>query len=105
MTQQSDQPILFTMRIQGARWENLKKANDEVFGVLIDKAREFGLLSSKVYRSEADSDDVLFVSEWRSHEDLHKFGEEYGDRFNEVAGVKAEDWEDMAWGLSDARSF
>jgi heme-degrading monooxygenase HmoA len=76
-----------------------------MFGALIDKARAAGLLSSKVYRSEADPDDVLFVSEWRSHEDLHKFGEENGDRFNEVAGVKPEDWEDLAWGLSDARSF
>ena len=105
MTQQKEQGILFTMRIKTARWENLKRANDEVFGELLDRAREAGLLSSKVYRSEEDPNDVLFVSEWRSHEDMHKFGDEYGDRFNEVAGVKPEDWEDVSWRLSDARAY
>ena len=105
MTQQSGQPILFTMRIKTAKWENLKKANDEVLAEVMDKAREFGLISSKVYRSEADPNDVLFVMEWRSHEDMHRFGDEVGDKFNQVAGAKPEDWEDMAWGLSDARSF
>ena len=105
MTQQEDQKILFTMRIKAARWESLKRANDEVFGELIDEAREAGLISSKVYRSEADPNDVLFVSEWRSHEDLHDFGDKHGDRFNEVAGVKPEDWEDVAWRLSEAKAL
>ena len=105
MTQQGDLPILFTMRIKTARWENLKRANDEVFGELLKKAQEAGLISSKVYRSEADPNDVLFISEWRSHEDMHKFGDEHGERFNEVAGANPEDWEDIAWRLSDAKSF
>lgn len=95
------QPILFTMRIETANWDNLKRGNDELFGALIERAREAGLISSKVYRSEEDSNEILFVSEWRSHDDLHKFG----DRFNEIAGAKPEDWEDVAWSLSDARSF
>lgn len=76
-----------------------------MFGGLIEKARVAGLLSLKVYRSEADPNDVLFVSEWRSQEDLHKFGDENGDQFNEVAGVKPENWEDIAWNLSYAKSF
>jgi heme-degrading monooxygenase HmoA len=67
MTQQ--QPILFTMRIKTANWDNLKRANDELFGALIERAREAGLISSKVYRSEEDPSEVLFVSEWRSHDD------------------------------------
>ena len=105
MTQQGDQRILFTMRVKTAQWENLKRANDEVFGKLIDEAREAGLISSKVYQSEEDPNDVLFVSEWRSHEDMHKFGDDFGDRFNEMAGAKPEDWEDIAWHLSDAKSL
>ena len=104
MTQQGEQPIFFTMRIKTANWEKLRRANDEVFGELLDKAREAGLISSKVYRNEEDPSDVLFVSEWRSHEAMHKFGEEYGDRFNEAAGTKPEDWDDVAWRISDARS-
>ena len=96
MTQQG-QPIMFTMRIKSAQWDKLKRANDEVFGGVIDHARENGLISSKVYRSEQDPSDVLFVSEWRSHDDLHKFGEEVGDQFNEIAGAKPDDWEDIAW--------
>ena len=36
MTLAEDQPILFTMRIKTAQWENLKRANDEVFGELLD---------------------------------------------------------------------
>ena len=100
-----DQPILFTMRIKSANWDRLKQANDEVFGALIDEAREAGLISSKVYRSETDPNDVLFVSEWRSHEALHEFGDKHGDRFNEMAGVTGEDWEDVAWRLSDAKSL
>ena len=93
------------MRVATAKWENLKKANDEVFGGLIEKARAAGILSSKVYPSEADPNDVLFVSEWRSQEDLHEFGDENGDQFNEAAGVKPENWEDIAWNLSDAKRF
>ena len=102
-TQSDDQPILFTMRIKTADWDKLKQANDEVFGGLIDEARQAGLISSKVYRSEANPNDVLFVSEWRSHDSLHDFGDKHGDRFNEIAGVTGEDWEDVAWRLSDAR--
>ena len=102
-TQSDDQPILFTMRIKTADWDKLKRANDEVFGGLIDEARQAGLISSKVYRSEANPNDVLFVSEWRSHDSLHDFGDKHGDRFNEIAGVTGEDWEDIAWRLSDAR--
>ena len=105
MTQQEDRQILFTMRIKTANWDRLKKANDEVFGGLLDKAREAGLISSKVYRSEADPSEVLFVMQWSSHDALHRFGDEHGDRFNEAAGVQPEDWEDIAWSLSDARSL
>ena len=49
--------------------------------------------------------DVLFVSEWRSHDAMHDFGHEYGERFNDIAGVTGEDWEDVAWRLSDAMSL
>ncbi len=40
MTQQ--QPIRFTMRIKTANWDNLKRANDELFGALIERAQEAG---------------------------------------------------------------
>ena len=76
MTQHEEQPVLLTMRIKTAKWENLKKPND-----------------------------VLFVSEWRSHEDMHKFGEEHGDKFNEIAGVNPDDWEDVAWKLTGPQAF
>mgnify|MGYP002816753585 FL=1 len=82
-----------------------ESANDQVFGDLVEKAKESRLISSKVYRSEGDPSDVLFVSEWRSHEDMHKFGEEHGDKFNEIAGVNPDDWEDVAWKLTDAKGL
>ena len=31
------QPILFTMPIETANWDNLKRANDELFGALIER--------------------------------------------------------------------
>ena len=101
----ADGSILFTMRIKTDNWERMKSANDQVFGDLVEKAKESGLISSKVYRSEGDPSDVLFVSEWRSHEDMHKFGEEHGDKFNEIAGVNPDDWEDVAWKLTDAKGL
>ena len=101
----SDDSILFTMRIKTDNWENMKRANDQVFGELLEKAMESGLVSSKVYRSEADPSEVLFVSEWRSHEDMHRFGEEHGETFNEIAGVNPDDWDDVAWKLTDAKGL
>ena len=103
MTQ--DESILYTMRIKTAKWEALKAANDNVLGAMIDDAKTAGMISNRVYRNETDPSDVLFVTEWASHDAMHKFGEEHGERFNKIAGAKPEDWEDNSWKLSDARSL
>ena len=102
MTQQEEQPVLLTIRIKTAKWENLKRAHDTVFGEAIYSDPESGLISAKVYRSNSDSNDVMFVSEWQSEEDINKFARTHGERFNEIAGTGADDGEDTIWRLADA---
>ena len=63
-----------------------------MFGEITERAREAGLISSKVYRIEEGSNEILFVSESRSDDNLHEFG----GRFSEIAVAKSEDWEDVA---------
>ena len=101
MTQQGDQPVLFTMRIKTARWESIKRAHDIVFGEAVYVNHDSGLLYSRIYRNDADSNEVMLVSEWQSHEDLRRFALEHGERFNEMAGTRSDEGEDVVWRLED----
>ena len=99
MTGDGGQPVLFTSRIRSARWDNLKRAHDIVFGEAIYMPQEPALLSAKIYRNDTDSSDVLLVSEWRSFEDLRLFALEHGERFNGLAGTQPDEGEDVVWRL------
>ena len=99
MTADGGQPVLFTSRIKSARWDNLKRAHDIVFGEAIYMPQEPVLLSAKLYRNDADPGDVLLISAWRSFEDLRLFALEHGERFNHLAGTQPDEGEDLVWRL------
>ena len=101
MTADGGQPVLFTSRIKSARWDNLKRAHDIVFGEAIYMPQEPALLSAKIYRNDADPSDVFLVSEWRSFEDLRLFALEHGERFNDLAGTPPDEGEDVVWRLAE----
>lgn len=65
-------------------------------------AKKSGCHWAKVYRSEKDSNDVLWLMEWESHEAFNKSGDESGEEFNALVDPVGE-WEDVAWNLSDAQ--
>ena len=91
--------VLITMRVKVHDFEGTRKAAE----MFAENARSSGCHSAKVYRSEKDPNDVLWVMEWESHEAFNKSGDESGERFNELVNP-AGDWDDVVWHLSDAKS-
>ena len=92
--------VLITMRVKVHNFEGTKKAAD----LFVKNAKKAGCHSAKVYRSEKDPNDVLWLMEWESHEAFNKSGDETGDEFNTLVGP-AEEWDDVVWHLSDAASI
>ena len=92
--------VLITMRVKVHDFEGTRKA-----AVMFAKsAKEAGCHWAKVYRSEQDPNDVLWLMEWESHEAFNKSGDEIGDAFNSLVNP-AGDWEDIVWHLSDASTI
>ena len=91
--------VLVTMRVKVHDFEGTRKAAE----MFAENAGNSGCHSAKVYRSEKDPNDVLWVMEWESHEAFNKSGDESGERFNELVNP-AGDWDDVVWHLSDAKS-
>ena len=92
--------VLVTMRVKVNDFEGTKKAAE----LFVKKAKNAGCRSAKVYRSEKDPNDVLWLMEWDSHEAFNKSGDESGDEFNLLV-TPAGEWEDVVWQLSDAASI
>jgi quinol monooxygenase YgiN len=90
--------VLITMRAKVHDFEGTKKAA-EMFAKTAGKA---GCHWAKVYRSEKDPNDILWLMEWESHEAFNKSGDESGDEFNALVDPVGE-WEDVVWHLSDAK--
>ena len=89
--------VLITMRVKVHDFEGTRKAA----AMFAENAKEAGCHWAKVYRSEKDPNDVLWLMEWESHDAFNKSGEETGDEFNDLVNP-ASDWEDVVWHLSDA---
>ena len=92
--------VLITMRVKVKNFEGTKKAAH----LFVKNAKNAGCYSAKVYRSEKDPNDILWLMEWESHEAFNKSGEESGDEFNSLVEPAGE-WEDVVWLLSDAKSI
>ena len=89
--------VLITMRVKVHEFEGTRKAAI----LFAEKAKDAGCHWAKVYRSEKEPNDVLWLMEWDSHEAFEKSGDEVGDQFNELVQL-AGDWDDTVWHLSDA---
>ena len=92
--------VLITMRVKVHDFEGTKKAAE----MFAKSAKKDGCLWAKVYRSEKDPNDVLWLMEWESHAAFEKSGEETGEQFNELVNPAGE-WDDVVWHLSDAVSI
>ena len=68
------------------------------------KAKKTGCHWARVYLSEKDPNDVLWLMEWESHEAFNRSGDETGDEINALVNPNG-DWEDFVWHLSDAVSI
>ncbi len=90
-------PVLITMRVKVYDFEGTKKAAANFAQI----AKQAGCYWAKVYRSEKNPNDVLWLMEWESHEAFNKSSEETGDEFNRLVNPMG-DWEDEVWHLSDA---
>ena len=89
--------VLNTMRVKVQDFDGTKKA-----AVMLAKnARQAGCHWAKVYRSEKDPNDVLWLMEWESHDAFNRSGDESGEEFNALVKPAGE-WEDVVWHLSDA---
>lgn len=89
--------VLVTMRVRVKDFEGVKAAMAK-YGNAMQSA---GCHWARVYRSEKDPDDVLFLMEWESHEAFNASGEDSGDDFNALV-QPASEWDDVVWHLSDA---
>jgi quinol monooxygenase YgiN len=89
--------VLVTMRVKVHDFEGTKKAAI----LFAAKAKGAGCRWAKVYRSEKDPNDVLWLMEWDSHRAFETSGDEVGDQFNELVNPASE-WDDSVWQLSDA---
>jgi quinol monooxygenase YgiN len=79
--------VLITMRVKIHDFEGTRKAA--------------GCHWAKVYRSEKDPNDVLWLMEWESHEAFNKSGDETGEEFNRLVD-RASEWDDVVWHLSES---
>lgn len=87
--------ILMSMILKQGELDRVQAATD----TLLDRARDRGLISHRLYRSDNDPNRFLFLQEWESHHAAHELGDEIGDEFNRIIGARPEDWEDDAWVL------
>jgi quinol monooxygenase YgiN len=89
--------VLVTMRVKVNNFDGVKAA----MAKYADAMKRLGCHWAKVYRAEKDSNDVLFLMEWESHDAFNASGEQDGDDFNALV-QPAGDWDDVVWHLSDA---
>jgi quinol monooxygenase YgiN len=85
------------MRVKVHEFAGTKKAAE----MFAQTAKKAGCHWAKVYRAEKDSNEVLWLMEWESHEAFNKSGDETGEEFNRLVNPAGE-WEDAVWHLSDA---
>jgi quinol monooxygenase YgiN len=89
--------VFVTMRVKVPDYKAFRDASNEL------NARGLfpGQHSAKVYRSEADPNDLLVVQEWDSHDDFHKASEEVGEEFQAKAKTEGLDWVTFVGKLAD----
>ena len=92
--------VLITMRVKVHDFEGTRKAAE----VLAQSARQAGCHWARIYRSEKDPNDVLWLMEWESHEAFNKSGDETGEQINRLVNPAGE-WDDVVWHLSDAATI
>jgi quinol monooxygenase YgiN len=89
--------VLVTMRVKVKDFEGVKVA----MAKYKDAFKNAGCHWSKIYRSEKDPNDILFLQEWDSHDAFNAAGDESGEDFNALVQPVGE-WDDVVWHLSDA---
>jgi hypothetical protein len=94
--EQNKMSIIFTSRQFPKDWEQYKDAVKRYTTL----ARVSGCTMSKVYRRDGSPGEILWISEWPSHDVLHKFGDQIGDEMNTY--LVSPETDDAAWVLSDA---
>ncbi len=70
--------VLVTMRVKVHDFEGTRRVAE----LLVKSAKQAGCMSSKIYRSDKDPNDVLWLMEWESHEACNQRGDEAGDDIN-----------------------
>lgn len=61
---------------------------------------EAGARNQRILTDESDPDLVSSLSEWESHDAMHKASEEWGDRYNADAGTEGLQWETHIWHIA-----
>ena len=89
--------VLITMRVKVHDFEGTKKAA----AMFATSAKKAGCHWAKIYRSEKDPNDILWLMEWDSHDAFNKSGDDTGEEFNKLVNPAGE-WDDVVWHLSDA---
>jgi len=84
--------VVVTMEVGPVDWAKFQAAME-----WMNSQPEQGLASNKVYRSEANPNELLVVQEWDSHDSFHAMSEKYGDEFNRRAGTEGLDWRTGVW--------
>jgi quinol monooxygenase YgiN len=90
--------VLITMRVKVHDFEGTKKAA----AMFAESVKKAGCHWGKIYRSEKDPNDILWLMEWDSHDAFNKSGDETGEHNNELVNPASE-WDDVVWHLSDAK--
>jgi heme-degrading monooxygenase HmoA len=84
--------VVVTMEVGPVDWTKFQSATE-----WMNSQPTPGLRSNKVYRSEANSNIVLIMQEWDSHEAFHAASDKVGDEFNRRAGTEGLDWRTGVW--------
>jgi quinol monooxygenase YgiN len=91
--------IVFTSRFFPKDWAKMKVALAKYTAM----AKENGCTMSRVYQRDGDPKEALWISEWPSHEAVHKYGDLMGEEFNSL--LTNPDTDDAAWDPTDAPSI
>ncbi len=88
--------IIFTSRQFPKDWAQYKEAVRKYTAM----AKESGCTMSKIYRRDGNPGEILWISEWPSHDAVHKFGDKIGEEMNSY--LVSPETDDAAWNPSDA---
>jgi len=94
--------VLVWMTVRVRDWNAFRDTIGWAVGGM-EKDPPKGLHSTQVCRREGDSDLVLDLEEWDSHDIWMQFADRVGEEFNKRANTEGLDWETFIWHPSDAK--